>query len=1115
MRAVRITLLFFILPVAAILLVGGLLAYLFQGQEVNSETISARVHNALQAVAGDNFEISIGGTGLSFISSSLVSLKGTAIGISNRGEKEPFVIFDQIEVGLDPLSILSGNPKFNRLVAKGGKLLAGKLGSSTGAPVGVDLPAQLQKIGLALFNAEKAMADGSIKVMRLENFVIETRHLKRKVVSPIVLNNVVLRPDGSDDPASQPSRITLSGNANTGVSEISFTAGWNGTGEGKRQLSLGMGPVSSLEWFDSVANAAIATPGSPKIGMESDLRIDVRLPFDSNLIPGNPVVKIQAERGELRMTPNVLATIGFAIINLQIDPASRTVTVDNSRINLNGEEFSINGRIAPAQPISASSGGDMEISAVAALEQKTGEASSGLGLVTRIEGSFQPATSTVQLDKVVFDSPKGSIIGKLNATFGKGSPAIDANFSSAGFTVAALKRIWPLPIAVLPRRWIMENLDSGEFSDLSIAARIPAGRIAEVDAGANFKKGEFLLNAKFKNAIVRTFGEMPPLALASGDLQLDNTSLSVNVTSAFVPSQKPADPLQISKTGVDLSDGRLEIPDVYSLDPRATATLVLEGPLQSMANIANAKPLQVADKIAIKPADMSGKSKVGVSVTFPIIGHDLNGKLDWAADIALKDAASKSKLFDHSFENADLALKVDPKKVSGTGKATIDGLDAAIEFTEPLLAGAAKLRQRKITTAISHQDLAKLGVAVSPVVTGNMQVEIFSENGKPDRYTIDLTDTAVSLPWIYWDKSRKIPAKAVFSLSQKDGVNTLSDFEFSGKTPGGRKFGAKGELSFTPKGLLSANMNSITLNEGDLFDVNVKTGSGRYTIEAKGRSFDARAMIQQVIHTGKFSSDRSATDVTLNANFGQLFGFNDQVMENTIVSYRTDNGLLSSLQIKGAANGQLAIINAARTDQVTRFVFDSKDAGASLSFVNLYDKMRGGKLSAALERNGTGPFAGDVKIRKFIVENEERLASIVRAPVTERRLQRVAGQLQEIDIRSAKFDEMSADIIKDSSSLGVENGRISNSQIGLTFEGKLYDAQNQMSLRGTFMPLFTISRVLGEIPIIGDILSNGKNSGLIGITYRLKGAANNPAIAVNPVSVIAPGIFRDIFKFQE
>ena len=72
-----------------------------------------------------------------------------------------------------------------------------------------------------------------------------------------------------------------------------------------------------------------------------------------------------------------------------------------------------------------------------------------------------------------------------------------------------------------------------------------------------------------------------------------------------------------------------------------------------------------------------------------------------------------------------------------------------------------------------------------------------------------------------------------------------------------------------------------------------------------------------------------------------------------------------------------------------------------------------------------------------------------------------------------------------------------------------------MELSGTFLPAIGLSRAIGYIPLVGEILGNGRESGLIGVTYRLKGSARNPEIEINPVSVVAPGIFRKVFEFQK
>jgi hypothetical protein len=86
--------------------------------------------------------------------------------------------------------------------------------------------------------------------------------------------------------------------------------------------------------------------------------------------------------------------------------------------------------------------------------------------------------------------------------------------------------------------------------------------------------------------------------------------------------------------------------------------------------------------------------------------------------------------------------------------------------------------------------------------------------------------------------------------------------------------------------------------------------------------------------------------------------------------------------------------------------------------------------------------------------------------------------------------------------------------IGTTFQGTMYDKQGNMDLTGTFMPAYGLNRLFADIPIVGLFLGNGRDRGLIGITYKLSGDAKKPTLRVNPVSLIAPGIFRSIFEYQ-
>jgi hypothetical protein len=73
-------------------------------------------------------------------------------------------------------------------------------------------------------------------------------------------------------------------------------------------------------------------------------------------------------------------------------------------------------------------------------------------------------------------------------------------------------------------------------------------------------------------------------------------------------------------------------------------------------------------------------------------------------------------------------------------------------------------------------------------------------------------------------------------------------------------------------------------------------------------------------------------------------------------------------------------------------------------------------------------------------------------------------------------------------------------------------ANNDLHMRGTFVPLYGLNTALGEIPIVGFLL--GSKEGLIGsMTYEVVGSPGAPVLRVNPISMVAPGFVRKFFEF--
>ena len=82
--------------------------------------------------------------------------------------------------------------------------------------------------------------------------------------------------------------------------------------------------------------------------------------------------------------------------------------------------------------------------------------------------------------------------------------------------------------------------------------------------------------------------------------------------------------------------------------------------------------------------------------------------------------------------------------------------------------------------------------------------------------------------------------------------------------------------------------------------------------------------------------------------------------------------------------------------------------------------------------------------------------------------------------------------------------------LGITANGWIDIDRDRLELQGTVAPAYLINSLLGNIPIIGQLLGGG-SQGLIAANYRLSGPTSDPAVAVNPLSALAPGVLRQLF----
>jgi hypothetical protein len=94
----------------------------------------------------------------------------------------------------------------------------------------------------------------------------------------------------------------------------------------------------------------------------------------------------------------------------------------------------------------------------------------------------------------------------------------------------------------------------------------------------------------------------------------------------------------------------------------------------------------------------------------------------------------------------------------------------------------------------------------------------------------------------------------------------------------------------------------------------------------------------------------------------------------------------------------------------------------------------------------------------------------------------------------------------------MEDSQLRGPMLGASIRGTVDFKMRRVNLGGTYVPLQGLNSALCEIPLFGPLITGPKCEGVSGMTFAIQGAMDRPQVIVNPLSMLAPGIFRDIFQ---
>ncbi|MCG6902032.1 MAG: AsmA-like C-terminal region-containing protein [Rhodobacter sp.] len=204
-------------------------------------------------------------------------------------------------------------------------------------------------------------------------------------------------------------------------------------------------------------------------------------------------------------------------------------------------------------------------------------------------------------------------------------------------------------------------------------------------------------------------------------------------------------------------------------------------------------------------------------------------------------------------------------------------------------------------------------------------------------------------------------------------------------------------------------------------------------------------------------------------------------------------------QFTAQVNGKAAIqgtVVPTRSGAAIRLVSDQ--AGAVLAAADVLRNARGGRMNLTLNPTGaTGVYDGRLNITNTRIMKAPALTELISAIS-------IVGLLDQMNSGGISLSEIEADFQLTPSRLTLYRSSAVGPSIGVSLDG-IYDLVNsRMDMQGVLSPVYFLNG-------IGQIFSRGRD-GLFGFNFRLSGDAKDPRVTVNPLSILTPGAFREIFR---
>ncbi len=636
-----------------------------------------------------------------------------------------------------------------------------------------------------------------------------------------------------------------------------------------------------------------------------------------------------------------------------------------------------------------------------------------------------------------------------------------------------LLALWPVSIAPGTRDWLGQNVLTGAISGLTGALRQTTDKPLEMS-----------VSYVFGGTDVTTLKALPPIRNASGYASLTGTTYTMVFEQGAVTAPVGGE--------IDVAGSVLRIADVTAKPSRAEVALRTQSSITAGLSLLDLLPIGLMKKAGL-PVDVAeGRARTQAAIGFDLKREILFGDVDYQVVGELADLASDTLIKDRVVRAARLDLRADPQGVVISGPGHLGQVPLTVSWAQNFGPEHAGISRVEGSIELGQPFMDEFAIALPPgSVTGSGVglITVDLVKGEAPRFELisDLNRLGLKLAALDWSKPRNRTGKleVVGRMGEAPTIDRLIL-----RAPG---LSASGVVDLAPGGALeSAQFDRVQV--GNWLDGPVTLtgrGAGRApAVAVNGGSIDLRTA-----RMGAGAGETEGGPLTLKLD--RLTVSEGIAMTRFHGEFKAGKGLEGqfSALVNGAAPVEGTVVPTP-SGAAIRLV--SERAGSVLAAAGILRNVRGGKMDLTLNpTRAKGTYEGRLDIRN---------ARIVQAPVMTELLNAISivGLLDQMNSGGITLSNVEAEFQLTPERLTLYHSAAVGPSLGISLDGIYNMKQGRLDMQGVISPVYFLNG-------LGQLFSRGRE-GLFGFSFRMTGAVRDPRVSINPLSILTPGAFREIFR---